>query len=125
MMEGSYCKKGRDTGRFIVDALAASEEEFRLHLLGMCPRKECVSLMEYVINPDLCITCGKCSAACKYNAVAGEIKEPYHHGAPFVIRQKECVRCGECLKVCPTGAIEVITTVRDESVTEEELVRED
>ncbi len=126
MTEGSYCKKGRDTGRFIMDALEASEEEFRLHILGICPKKECVSLMEYVINPDLCITCGKCAAACKYNAVAGEIKGHHHHGhRPFVIRRKECVRCGECLKVCPTGAIEVITTIRDESVTEEELVRED
>jgi NADH:ubiquinone oxidoreductase subunit F (NADH-binding)/NAD-dependent dihydropyrimidine dehydrogenase PreA subunit/(2Fe-2S) ferredoxin len=125
MTEGSYCKKGRDTGRFILDALAASEEEFRLHLMGICPKKECVSMMEYVINPDLCIACGKCSTACKYNAVAGEIREP-HQGVrePFVIKQKECVRCGECLKVCPTGAVEVITAIREEPVTEKELVSE-
>ena len=126
MSEGSYCKKGRDTGKFIIDAINSSEEEFRLHLMGICPKKECVSLMEYVINPDLCITCGKCATACKYNAVAGEIREPHQPGhRPFVIRQKECVRCGECLKVCPTGAVEVITIMRDESAAERELVRED
>ncbi len=117
MIEGSYCKKGRDTGRFIVEAITTSEEEFKMHLLGVCPKKECVSLIEYVINPDLCIVCGKCSAACKYDAIIGETRETNHVGyPPFKIKQKECVRCGECVKVCPTAAIEVITTSKDEVV---------
>jgi NADH:ubiquinone oxidoreductase subunit F (NADH-binding)/MinD superfamily P-loop ATPase/(2Fe-2S) ferredoxin len=117
MTEGSYCKKGRDTGKFLIETLSTSEEEFRMHLSGVCPKKECVSLTEYIINPDLCIMCGKCLAACKYDAVTGET----NGYAPFEIRQKECTRCGECAKVCPTEAVEIITTVVDESGDEQKL----
>jgi ferredoxin len=110
MIEGSYCKKGRDTGRFLVEILNTSEEDFRLHLSGICPKNECVSRIEYMINPELCITCGKCLTACKYDAITGEVKGY----TPFEIRQKQCVRCGECVKVCPTGAVEIITTMVEE-----------
>jgi NAD-dependent dihydropyrimidine dehydrogenase PreA subunit len=122
MIEGSFCKKGRDTGRFIIETIASSSEEFNLHLSGICSEKECLSLIEYVINPDLCIMCGKCLEACKYNAIIGERKEPYFSGyLPFEIRQKRCTRCGECVKVCPAEAIEVITYEIEELVSSSEL----
>lgn len=111
MIEGSFCIKGKKTGRFISETLTNSSEEFNLHLSGICPQKECTHLIEYVINPDLCIMCGKCSEACKYDAIIGEVKKPYLSGyLPFEIRQKRCTKCGECIKVCPTGAIEIVTT---------------
>jgi ferredoxin len=117
MIEGSRCKKGKDTGRFVIETLSRSEEEFNQHLSGVCPKRECINLIEYVINPGLCIMCGKCTEACKYNAIIGEKKESYRSGyLPFEIRQKRCTRCGECIKVCPTGAIEVITTKIEEEV---------
>jgi NAD-dependent dihydropyrimidine dehydrogenase PreA subunit len=117
MTEGSFCKKGKDTGRFITETLAGSSEEFTLHLSGTCPQKECLRLVEYVINPDLCIMCGKCLEACKYDAIAGERREPGFSGyLPFEIRQKRCTRCGECIKVCPEEAIEVITYEIEELV---------
>lgn len=119
MREGSFCKKGKDTGEFITETLASSLEEFSLHLTGTCPKKECISLVEYVINPDLCIICGKCLEACKYEAIIGEVKKTYLSGyRPFEIRQKRCTRCGECVKVCPTKAIEVLTReVEEETVS--------
>jgi ferredoxin len=117
MIEGSRCKKGKDTGRFIIETLTQSEEEFNQHLSGVCPKRECINLIEYVINPGLCIMCGKCMEVCKYNAIIGEKKESYRSGyLPFEIRQKRCTRCGECINVCPTGAIEVITTEIEEEV---------
>lgn len=115
MIEGSFCKKGKDTGRFIVETISNSEDEFREHISGICPHKECARLIEYVINPELCIMCGKCKEVCKYGAIIGEKKEPYRAGyLPFEIRQKRCTKCGECVVVCPTGAIEVITTKIEE-----------
>ena len=116
MIEGSLCIKGKKTGKFITDILANFSEEFELHLTGTCSQKECISLVEYMIDPDLCIMCGKCLEACKYDAIIGEIKKPYLAGyIPFKIRQKKCTRCGECIKVCPTGAIEVITGKAEEA----------
>ncbi len=117
MIGGSFCKKGKDTGRFVVETLTRSEEEFNQHLSGVCPKRECINLIEYVINPELCIMCGKCLEACKYNAIIGEKKESYRSGyLPFEIRQKRCTRCGECINICPTGAIEIITTEIEEEV---------
>jgi len=118
MMEGSFCKKGKDTGRFIIDTLANSVEEFERHVSGVCPKKECASLVEYVINPGLCIMCGKCSEACRFSAIIGEKREPYLSGyIPFEIRQKRCTKCGECVDVCPTRAIELITTIKEQLIT--------
>jgi ferredoxin len=118
MIEGSFCKKGRDTGRFIIETITNSEEEFKQHLSGVCPKKECISLVEYIINPELCIMCGKCLEVCKYDAIIGEERKPYLSGYfPFEIRQKRCTKCGECVKVCPTGAIEIITTEIEEMVS--------
>lgn len=120
MMDGSFCKKGKDTGKFIVDILAASEEEFKQHLSGICSKKECISLVEYIINPGLCSMCGKCSEVCKYGAIIGEKKQLYLSGyLPFEIRRRRCTKCGECLKVCPEGAIEVIKKHKEELVGKE------
>jgi ferredoxin len=120
MIEASFCKKGKDTGRFLIETLTSSEEELKEHISGICPKKECISLIEYVINPVLCIMCGKCTEVCKYNAIIGETKKPYLSGyLPFEIRQKRCTKCGECVNVCPTGAIEVITKLKEELVSKE------
>jgi NAD-dependent dihydropyrimidine dehydrogenase PreA subunit len=117
MIVGSFCKKGKDTGRFVIETLTLSEEEFNRHLSGVCPKRECINLNEYVINPELCIMCGKCLEVCKYDAIVGEKKESYRSGyLPFEIRRKRCTRCGECVNICPTGAIEVITTKIEEEV---------
>jgi NAD-dependent dihydropyrimidine dehydrogenase PreA subunit len=117
MIVGSFCKKGKDTGRFIIETMDTSGEEFKQHVSGTCLKKECKSLLKYVINPHLCIMCGECLEACKYDAIIGERKVPYLSGdLPFEIRQKRCTKCGECVEVCPTGAIEVISIIVEEVI---------
>jgi ferredoxin len=117
MAEGAFCKKGKDTGKFIVEMLAGSGEEFKEHVTGVCPENECKSFLEYVIRPELCNMCGKCAEACKYHAIIGEKRQSYLSGyLPFEIRQKRCEKCGECFKVCPTWAIEVTTKKIEELV---------
>jgi ferredoxin len=117
LVEGAFCKKGRDTGKFILDTLAGSAEEFKEHVSGVCPEKECTGLLEYFIRPGMCNMCGKCAEACRYGAITGEKRRPFLSGyIPFEIRQKRCEKCGECLKVCPTGAIEVVTKRVEEFV---------
>jgi ferredoxin len=120
MAEGASCKKGRDTGKFIADVLSVSGEEIRQHLAGICPKKECVDLIRYVIQPELCIMCGKCSEVCEAGAIIGEKKQSYLSGfLPFEIRQKRCTRCGACVGICPTGAISAIAVPKEEPVGKE------
>jgi len=110
MIEGSFCKKGKDTGRFLTETLTGAEDEFKQHISGQCPKQECVTLIKYVINPERCTMCGNCADACKYGAILGEKRTPYRSGyLPFEIRQKRCTKCGKCVTVCTENAIEVIS----------------
>ena len=107
MREGSLCKKGKDTARFVLEWLSTGIYED--HLRGRCPAEECVSLMEYRIIPEKCVMCGMCKEACSYRAIIGETKTPYLSGfPPFEIKEGMCVKCGDCLNVCPYGAIEIL-----------------
>ncbi len=67
------------------------------------------------IDQEKCIKCGKCAAACSYNAII-HMERPCaascgmdaigsdEHGRA-VINQDKCVACGQCLVSCPFGAI--------------------
>jgi ferredoxin len=115
MVEASFCKKGKDTGRFLIETITGAADEIRQHHAGVCPAKECVSFLSYVIRPDQCIMCGDCLRVCRHNAILGEKKDLYRSGyLPFEIREKRCTRCGECVHVCPAGAIEISTALTRE-----------
>jgi len=115
MIDASFCKKGKDTGKFILDWMAT--DVYREHAEGRCPDMQCASLIEYRIIPEKCDMCGACKDVCKYLAIHGEKRKPFKAGYfPFEIRQKRCTRCGECIKVCPTGAIVLVTVKAKEPV---------
>ncbi len=107
MLESSRCIKGKDTAKFLLNALKT--DAFRQHLDGHCEERECPSYIMYRVIPEKCVMCGLCQDACKYNAIVGQKKVSYRSGyLPFEIRQKRCVKCGDCLPACPYGAIEVV-----------------
>ncbi len=49
-------------------------------------------------NESKCIGCGKCYAACDYNAIEFIDNKPDFH-------RENCMVCGRCEEVCPTSAI--------------------
>ncbi|MFZ6017760.1 MAG: NADH-ubiquinone oxidoreductase-F iron-sulfur binding region domain-containing protein [Nitrospirota bacterium] len=114
MLEASMCKKGKDTARFILEWM---DTDFKEHIEGICPERECLAYIEYRIVPDRCIMCGECQVVCIFNVIIGEKKKPYLSGyLPFEIRQKRCTKCGECIKVCPTEAIILVSSKERELV---------
>ena len=107
MLVSSFCKKGKDTARFLLEWMEAGV--FEEHLNLSCRDRECTTFIEYRIVPEKCIMCGLCKEACEYKAIIGEKKEKFRSGYhPFEIRQKRCVKCGACKDVCPTEAVIVI-----------------
>ena len=56
-----------------------------------------------VVDPKLCIACGRCEEACSYRAVRVGLKAG---GVAYAyIDHDVCRSCGRCVLSCPTGAI--------------------
>ncbi len=75
------------------------------------------------INHKICISCGKCYAACPYHAVV-YIPVPCEESCPVGaiskdkygvehIDETKCIYCGKCMNSCPFGAIFEISQVFD------------
>ena len=75
------------------------------------------------INHKICISCGKCFAACPYHAVV-YIPVPCEESCPVGaiskdeygvehIDETKCIYCGKCMNSCPFGAIFEISQVFD------------
>ena len=86
------------------------------HCYHACP-KDAVSFQKgkAVIDQDKCIKCGKCKAACSYQAII-RFERPCQQACGMdaitsddmgraQIDQDKCVSCGMCLVNCPFGAI--------------------
>ena len=65
-----------------------------------------------VRDPDKCIQCGRCVAACQNGVVNEVLAFGYrgHHAkvvcdADVPMGESSCVLCGECVQVCPVGAL--------------------
>lgn len=115
MLDGSMCKKGKDTAKFMLEWLESGV--FEEHVARNCPDGECGSMLKYEIVPEACTMCNLCREACKFNAILGEKKKPYLGGyQPFEIRQRRCVKCGDCLKACPTGAVVIVGVASSQTV---------
>lgn len=52
------------------------------------------------IDPALCIACGECADACRFDAIA-------ESGDDFEVNPFKCEGCGLCARICPVEVIEM------------------
>jgi nitroreductase/NAD-dependent dihydropyrimidine dehydrogenase PreA subunit len=61
-------------------------------------------MLDFIVNCQLCTSCGQCAADCPAMIIAME------NGCPTIASEKEasCYKCQHCLAICPTGAISIL-----------------
>ncbi|MBV1704812.1 MAG: 4Fe-4S binding protein, partial [Hyphomicrobiales bacterium] len=58
------------------------------------------SVKQHLIDPEICIRCHSCEAACPVGAIR-------HDDVNVVVDAATCAFCMACVPVCPTGSIDV------------------
>ncbi len=102
IMRGSLCGLGAGAPNPVMSTIKYFRHEYEAHIYEKkCPAKVCRALIEYKVDPALCIGCTRCARNCPVNAIAGKPKEKH------VIDPTICIRCGICKQVCPVAAIDV------------------
>lgn len=83
-----------------------------------------IGMHQAYIDPSKCRECGKCAAACPYNAIA-DLMRPCRKSCPVdalkvdpetgiaMIDDEKCISCGQCIHSCPFGAIGSVTYIVD------------
>ena len=98
----ALCGLGKSAPLPVLSTLKTFRDEYVEHIVDKrCRSKTCQALRKYVINPELCIGCHKCSKNCPVGAISGKVKEPHE------IDTKICIKCGACKDNCAFGAIYV------------------
>jgi len=99
---GALCGLGKGAPNPVLSTIEHFRHEYEAHIYEKkCPAKVCRPLIEYKVDPDLCIGCTRCARNCPVSAIAGKPKEKH------VIDPNICIRCGICKQVCPVSAIDV------------------
>ncbi|AGB40371.1 NADH:ubiquinone oxidoreductase, NADH-binding (51 kD) subunit [Halobacteroides halobius DSM 5150] len=84
----------------VLSTLEHFRDEYLAHTEDKyCPAGICDELAKYEIDPEICVSCGKCAEVCPVDAISGE------DGEAYVIDPEICISCGKCAEECPVDAI--------------------
>lgn len=98
----ALCGLGQTSPNPVLSTMNNFWDEYVEHVKDKkCRAGACKSLMQYVIDPNLCVGCTSCARNCPVNAIQGEKKTPH------VINAKICIKCGTCIEKCKFNAISI------------------
>lgn len=103
----SLCGLGQTAPNPVLSTLRFFRDEYIAHIVDKkCPAGVCKKLVQFSIQPDACIGCGKCAKNCPADAITRtDYIAPGHKLASMAIDTKKCVKCGACISNCKFNAI--------------------
>jgi NADH-quinone oxidoreductase subunit F len=103
IQEASLCALGQTAPNPVLSTIKHFRNEYEAHIKKTrCPAGVCKALINYYINPDKCLGCGKCAKNCPTDAISKAEDKKY------VIDQEKCIKCGSCMDSCPDKAKAVV-----------------
>ena len=104
---GSLCGLGQTAPNPVISTLRYFRDEYIAHIVDKrCPAGVCKKLVQFTIDQDKCIGCGRCARNCPMDAIAKtDYIAPGHKLPSMAIDTKKCVKCGACISGCKFGAI--------------------
>ncbi len=96
----ALCGLGQTAPNPVLSTIRYFRDEYEAHIRDKrCPAGVCKNLLNYVIDPIKCKTCGLCARNCPTKCISGAPKVPY------VIDQSKCIKCGACMTSCKFDAV--------------------
>ena len=96
----ALCGLGKSAPLPVLSTLSTFRDEYIEHIQDhKCRAHVCSAMRKYVIDPNKCIGCSKCSKNCPVGAITGKIKAPHH------IDTDTCIKCNACRENCAFDAI--------------------